>query len=77
MGKSEKKGGVYISTLIVAITFFVCMGFARIYQGVHSLDQVLYGYQLGIWGALYFYYCLRDFIIHHVDVTLKERLESK
>ncbi|TNV78051.1 hypothetical protein FGO68_gene11152 [Halteria grandinella] len=57
----------YVCGLIGSCAFFLCMGFARIYQGVHSIDQVLYGWQMGIWGALYFHFCLKDAIISHID----------
>lgn len=67
-----EKSRAYNTCLIAAIAFFVLMGFARVYQAVHSVDQVLYGWQLGIWGALYFNYCLRDWLISHVNYGIKD-----
>ena len=70
LGDSEVKDKRYIGSLIGTLSFFFLMGFARIYQGVHSIDQVLYGWSLGIWSALFFHYCLRDKIIQHVNTGL-------
>lgn len=44
LGKNDKKSVGYIIGLIGAILFFTLMGFARVYQGVHSIDQVLFGW---------------------------------
>jgi hypothetical protein len=31
----------------------------------------VYGWQIGIWGALYFNFCIREDIIRHIDIDLK------
>ena len=50
--------GLLISTIVT-------VSFSRLYLGMHTLNQVLYGALLGIWLAVYFHYCLRNFIISH------------
>ena len=40
--------------LVVSITFGVTIGYSRLFLGVHSMDQILYGWSLGIWCALTF-----------------------
>jgi len=36
---------------------------SRVYIGHHSIDEVLFGGCLGIWGALYMHFCIRVKII--------------
>lgn len=57
------------------ISFLI--GFARLYVGVHSIDQIIYGWQLGIWLAYYFNFCLRDFIIHHITYLVVRSHQNK
>lgn len=33
------------------------------YQGLHSIDQILFGFTLGIWLAIYFHYRMREIIL--------------
>jgi hypothetical protein len=53
--------------------FGLNMGFARIYLGVHSIDQVVYGFLIGIWSAFYFHYCLRENIIKHIHFLIQNK----
>lgn len=43
----------------VAITFGVTIAYSRLFLGVHSLDQVLYGLLLGSWCAFTMQFCVR------------------
>ena len=43
MGKAPKTRGFFFA-LGGPIAFFLLMGFARVYQGVHTIDQVIYGW---------------------------------
>src|SRR4051812_30251485 len=49
------------------------MGFSRLYVGAHSMNQIVYGWLLGIWIASYFHYCLRKYIISHIDDILHSK----
>jgi len=40
-----------IVSLAIAITYGVTIAYSRLFLGVHSLDQVLYGLLLGSWCA--------------------------
>jgi membrane-associated phospholipid phosphatase len=40
-----------IVALGIAITYGVTIAYSRLFLGVHSLDQVLYGLLLGSWCA--------------------------
>ncbi len=46
------------------------MGFSRLYNGVHSMDQILYGWLLGLWLAFALHLLVRDFILDHVKSLL-------
>ena len=60
----------------------LCLGFAasiyycRLFLGVHSLDQVIYGGFLGLWFSLTLHYCLADWLIPHVDRILYDRIQD-
>ena len=36
------------------------VGFSRMILGVHSLDQVVYGWLIGVWFALTFHFCVHE-----------------
>jgi len=40
----------------LALTYFSVMGFSRVLLGVHSLNQIIYGWTLGIWIAFVCHY---------------------
>jgi hypothetical protein len=46
------------------------IGFARFYEGVHSINQILYGWTIGLWIAFYLHFCFRDIIIAHIEQLL-------
>ena len=46
------------------------MGFSRLYNGDHSMDQILYGWLLGLWLATSLHFLVRDFLISHVKSLL-------
>ena len=43
------------------------MGFARLYQGVHTANQIIFGWQIGIWLAFYFHFCVKDPLMEHIE----------
>ena len=49
-----------IAALIFAVLWSFAIGFARLYVRVHSWNQIVYGWQLGLWVAFYFHFCIRD-----------------
>jgi membrane-associated phospholipid phosphatase len=44
------------------------VGYSRMYNGVHSLDQVIVGGLLGYWQALFGHYLVREPLYRHVDM---------
>ncbi|TNV77492.1 hypothetical protein FGO68_gene445 [Halteria grandinella] len=64
-------GGQLVSGLMLAGGVFGLVGFSRVYQGLHSVNQVIFGYQLGIWLAIFFHYKLKAVIIESKREALK------
>lgn len=61
-----------------AVAMFLLIGFSRLYVGAHSMNQILYGWSLGLWLAFYFHYCVRKYIITHVhDILLHNNMNSR
>lgn len=73
--EKEKKFSrpVYFILLFLTISLSFLVGFARFYLGLHTINQIVYGWSLGIFLAFYFHICLRDTIIEHVDNYLLSR----
>jgi len=53
-----------------ALTGTFMIGFSRLYNGVHSLEQIFYGWQCGIFQALFFHYEIRDRILSNTSDLL-------
>lgn len=52
---------------IAAIITPLLTGFSRLYNGDHTMDQILYGWTLGVWIAMFCHFCFRDFTIDHIN----------
>ena len=48
-----------IVMLVFTLFFIATIGLSRVILGVHSLDQVLFGFQLGAWLALTMHHCVK------------------
>jgi len=48
-----------LSLLAVAIVIALLFGYLRVLLGMHSMDQVLFGWLLGVWFAFTFHFCAR------------------
>lgn len=55
----------------MAITFAVTIAYSRLWLGVHSLDQVLFGMLLGVWCAFTMQYCARSYVEKEVGMLTK------
>jgi membrane-associated phospholipid phosphatase len=58
---------IYAGALFLAILLTFLIGFARFYVGLHTLNQIVYGWQIGLLLALYFHICLREPVIKHIQ----------
>lgn len=55
----EIKGLLSKSMILFSTIWIFIMGFSRVLLGAHSIDQVLYGWSLGLWLTFFFHNCLR------------------
>ena len=51
--------------IIAGICFPLLVGFSRLYNGVHSLDQIFLGLFIGVWLSFVNHFLLRELIIEH------------
>ena len=49
----------------MAILFGLTIGFSRVVLGVHSWNQVFFGWSLGIWIAFTLHFCVKDQIVEN------------
>lgn len=49
------------------------MGLSRLTLGVHSINQIVYGWILGIWIAVACEFCLRDLIVNRANEFLQSK----
>ncbi len=52
----NKKARISIFTSVIALIF--TLGYSRFYTGVHTLDNIIFGWMIGIWAALTYHYLL-------------------
>ncbi len=57
----------YSFWLLISISLTFLIGFARFYVGVHTINQILYGFSWGFWLAFFFHFVLREKIMLHVN----------
>ncbi len=63
--KGWKKWWMFIPPYISVVGI---VGYSRMFNGVHSLDQVIYGCLIGVWIAGTGHYCVRDQLYNHIDI---------
>ena len=57
--------------LLVAIVFFGSIMYARVYVGVHGINQVIFGTSLGLFLAVYSHFLVRNPLMAHIEKILK------
>ena len=60
----------YYLALFLAVFWATTIPFTRFLLGAHSLDQIIYGITLGIWGGLTCHFVIRDHLIEHIENAL-------
>lgn len=72
LGSGDLKRRVILGLLIfpIALIYFFAMGLSRLTLGVHSINQIVYGWVLGIWIAVACHFCLRDSIVNKANAFL-------
>ena len=54
---------------VVAVTLGLTVGYSRLFLGVHSPDQILYGWLLGVWLAFWIHFCCRGKIMTEAELV--------
>lgn len=62
--------------LFVALGYGFSIMYSRLFLGVHSIDQVLYGASLGIWCAFTMQFCFRESIEKEVSELIEGRVQD-
>ena len=57
--------------------FSLVAGFARFVLGAHSLDQVVFGWMMGVWIALTYFSLVREYVHKHVLDLVYQRFNSQ
>ena len=70
-GKTVSRVVICVLVGLLMTAYFILLGWSRLIVGVHSLNQVLYGWILGIWLALACHFCVREPITERARGFLK------
>ncbi len=49
------------------LTVVTIVGYSRMYNGVHSIDQVIFGGLIGVWIGFMGDSCIRKPLFNHID----------
>ena len=63
----------HVATLCLILVFGLSIAYSRLFVGVHSINQVLFGLQLGVWFALSAHFIAREAVISICDDLLNLR----
>ncbi|CDW85396.1 pap2 superfamily phosphatase [Stylonychia lemnae] len=64
-----------ILSIILCILLIFMVGFSRLYNGDHTIDQIIYGWCLGIWVAVVLFLAFKDKLYQHIsEIMNKPRL---
>ena len=64
---------IRVFALVVAVTFSFTIGYSRVFLGVHAWNQLLFGWMFGIWLAVTYFFCYKDWIIGRLDELNKAK----
>ena len=51
--------------LLGVIVYGLTIGYSRVILGVHSWNQVVFGWSLGVWIAFTFHFCIKDHVVEN------------
>ena len=57
---------VRLFALLITLLFAFTIGYSRVFLGAHSWNQLLFGWQLGLWLALTYFFCYKKPVMHHM-----------
>ena len=60
----------------LALIYPWCVGYARVVEGMHSYNQIMYGFMLGAWLAASFHFIARDWLMTHLHALCDNKVFS-
>ena len=52
---------------LVCFVYTFTIGYSRVFLGVHSWNQLLFGWQLGLWVAVTFFFCYKGPVLYRLE----------
>ena len=52
-----------VLTLVLGLTFVGTIAYSRLFLGVHSVDQILFGCFIGFWCGYTMHFCVQPFFV--------------
>ena len=56
----------YYTALVISTIYAIVMPYTRLLMGVHSLDQIIFGFCIGIFYAYVLHFIIRDPLLKHI-----------
>ncbi len=63
----------YYGCLLIVIITVICVGLSRVALGVHSFNQILYGWSYGVWLAFFLFHFARPPLQIHIKRMLAQK----
>eukprot|EP00347_Sterkiella_histriomuscorum_P007008 403350595 len=70
--RDKVKDWKYILGILGIIGYTFIQSFNRLFLGVHAIDQILFGCQLGFWVVFYYHYNIRVNVLVHLKKLIKQ-----
>ena len=61
---------------LLCVGLWLLIAYERILLGMHTLNQVFFGSQVGIWCAFFTHFCMRDLIFRHITQLTREKADE-
>jgi hypothetical protein len=67
----------YLIFFLLTLPFAGLVAFSRLYVGVHSLDQIIYGSLIGLFLAFYLHYIVKPTLFTHLQKLMSGKLSQQ
>ena len=69
----DNKFSIKLLGFVIVFVLIMIVGFSRLYNGDHTLDQIIYGILLGLWLAMFMHFTIRDQVFDHIQILMSKR----
>ena len=63
----------YGTYLFLSVYWSASIPYSRFLMGVHSLDQIIFGATLGLWGGFFLHFLVRDNLLNHLELIMPSK----